>query len=67
MKQPHQDRTRKLIDILSSRGKSAFRAFCNVLKKEGEIEMSFQLKKEAYKKELEIFWWSLENRGKRMI
>lgn len=56
MKQPHVDRMRKMIEILCTRGESAFRSFCLVLKKEGEIETSYELRKMAYRKELEIFW-----------
>jgi len=56
MKQPHTDRVRKLLELLGTRGENAFNAFCAVLKREGAMELSYQLQKDAYRKELEIYW-----------
>ena len=56
VKQAPGERTSKLLEILSSRGSDAFRAFCDVLKKDGETELAYNLKRESYHKETEIFW-----------
>lgn len=54
MKKPNPERVPKLINILSTRGDRAFRAFCRVLKRDGEHELAYGLLKAAYRKEKEI-------------
>ena len=55
-KQAPGERITKLIELLSTRGTDAFRVFCDVLKMDGETELAFNLKRESYQKELEIYW-----------
>ena len=55
-KQAPGERITKLIELLSTRGTDDFRVFCDVLKMDGETELAFNLKRESYQKELEIYW-----------
>ena len=56
MKRPGPERVPRLIEILTYRGQHAFRAFCRVLKDMSQVELAYGLQKEAYRRELEIFW-----------
>lgn len=56
MKQPPGERVQKLIEILVTRGRTAFRKFCKVLRQEGKLDTSFELLRMAYVKEAELFW-----------
>ena len=51
-------RVSRLLEILRMRGARAYRAFCEILKEDCEVELAYGLQKEVYKKEVEIFWWS---------
>ena len=57
MKTAPPGRVARLLEILRTRGARAFRAFCEILKEDCEVELAYGLQKEAYKKEVEIFWW----------
>ena len=54
MKRPAEERVKKLLEILTSRGSRAFRGFCQVLKTESELELAYELRRAAYVKEEEI-------------
>ncbi len=54
IKRPQAERISKLIDILCVRGPNAFRMFCKVLKDEYEFDLSYELPKAAYRREVEI-------------
>ena len=55
MKQPAPERVTKMLQILTTRGRQAFRIFCKVLRDVGEIELGYLLMKSAYRKENEAF------------
>ena len=56
MKNTPNERVPKLLELLCHRGSNAFNVFCRVLKEEGEVELSYNLLKDSYRKEVEIYW-----------
>ena len=55
-KQKSQDRMKRLIEILFTRGASAYQEFCETVKDEGEFDLAYRLQRDAYNVEKEIFW-----------
>ena len=55
MKQPPPERVTKLLDLLCTRGNRALKVFCNVLKKEFEVELAYELQRASYVKEEEFY------------
>ena len=56
MKKPAPERISRLLELLRNRGRHAFHVFCDVVKQEGEVELAYNLKRESYRKEEEIYW-----------
>ena len=55
-KQKSQDRMKRLIEILFTRGTRAYQEFCETVKDEGEFDFAYCLQRDAYNAEKEIFW-----------
>ena len=55
MKQAAVDRQLKLLSLIRTRGRRAFRGFCEMLKDECLHELSYNLQKAAYVKTEELF------------
>ena len=57
MKRAPPERLPTLLHLLTTRGgERAFRAFCTVLRAEGELEPAYRLQQLAYRREREIYW-----------
>ena len=54
-KQKSQDRMKRLIEIIFTRGARAYQEFCETVKDEGEFDLAYCLQKDAYNVEKEIF------------
>jgi hypothetical protein len=56
MKRAAPERVDRILELLKTRGKTAFRGFCAVLRECGEPELAFMLLKHSYRKSEEIYW-----------
>ena len=56
MKRPAPERVDRMLELLATRGHSAFRTLCAVLRECGETELAFMLLKHSYRKTEEVYW-----------
>ena len=55
MQTPSSERVERILDVIKTRGDRAFRTLCEALKRK-HPGLAYQLLKETYRKDEEIFW-----------